>query len=165
MAKFADIEHEIENVLDSFSDAEMTPEQQAAVDAYIAELSSAEADKIDAFCRFIRMKTATAEAKKKEADRLAASAKSDLNSVAYLKTRYLQTMQEHGLQKVKGNAYALSIRTAESVQIDDEKALPAEYITEKITVSPNKLMLKDALKSGIEIPGARLATSYSLQAR
>ena len=100
-----------------------------------------------------------------EAKRLAARAKAAENRINYLKMRYLQIMQQHGLKKIAGKVYTLSVRETPVVQIDDEKLLPEQYMTEKVTASPNKQLLKDALKSGVAIPGARLATSYSLQAR
>lgn len=160
--KFEDIQAEIDNVLDVDTES-LTPEQIEAFDAYLADLAAAEADKIDSFCRFIRMKLASAEAKRAEARRLAQSADSDENTAKYLKTRYLEIMQQHGLKTVRGGAYKLSIRATPYVQIVNFDELPKEYITEKITQSADKLRLRDDLKTGKAIPGATLGQSFSLQ--
>lgn len=157
-----DIEHEIENVLSIDAEQEQTLDEDA-INAYLEELATAEADKIDGFCRFLRIKAASAEAKKAEAKRLLASAQSEENSVSYLKMKYLQVMQTHGLQKVKGAAYKLSIRATPVVQIEDMAALPKEYLVEKVTTTPDKLRLRDDLKSGMTIPGAKLGQNFSLQ--
>jgi hypothetical protein len=74
-------------------------------------------------------------------------------------------MQRHGLQKLAGNVYAVSIRETPVVRIEDEKAIPAEYWVEKIERSVSKTAIKDAIKAGQEVPGACMAESYSLQVR
>ena len=45
-----------------------------------------------------------------------------------------------------------------SVEIIDEKAIPASYITIKTETVINKNPIRDDLKKGIEVPGARLIT-------
>lgn len=162
MPSFEDIQAEIENVL-SVDDGTLFEADSAMVDAYLEELASAEAGKIDAFCRYIRMKAAAADAKREEAGRLMESARSDENTINFLKMRYLMVMQRHGLQKISGSAYKVSVRSCDIVQITDEKALPQQYITEKVTTAPDKVALRDALKNGEAIPGAQLAKSYSLR--
>jgi hypothetical protein len=43
--------------------------------------------------------------------------------------------------------YKLSYRKSESVEITNENALPKEFIKEKITTTPDKVAIKDALKN------------------
>ena len=118
--KFENIQSEIDNILD-LDASEMTPEQQASVDAYLEELAGQEAGAVDGFARYIRMKIAMAAAKREEAQRLMQSARSDEGSANYLKMRFLQVMQARNLTRVKGNAYKVSIRSTPVVQILTKK--------------------------------------------
>ncbi len=164
MPSFSDIQDEISSML-SIPDEDLTPEQRAAMSAYLDELAGQEADKVDAFGSFIRVESARAEACKKEAQRLANKAKTAEGRIAYLKHLYLCTMQSNGLKKVQGGAYTLSIREADSVDVTDVTSLPDIYIRRKETVEPDKVVLREALKGGIEIPGAVLVKTQSLQVR
>lgn len=159
---FAQIQEEIAGMLD-IPDEELDDGQRLALDAYLNELGSQEQDKIDAFGNFIRIEAARAEALKVEAARLASKARTASNRIAYLKQRYLDTMQRNGLQKVRGQIYALSVRATDIVSITNQDALPQQFIRVKTTVEPDKVALKAALKAGQEIPGAALSQSFSLQ--
>ena len=164
MPKFSDICDEISSML-SIPDEDLTDEQRAAMDAYLNDLAGAEADKVDAFGQFVRLESAKADACKKEAQRLANKAKTAEGRISYLKHLYLCTMQSNGLKKVQGGAYTLSIREADSVDVTDVSVLPDMYIRRKESVEPDKTVLKEALKGGLEIPGATLVKTSSLQIR
>lgn len=162
--KLRDIENEISSILD-LDEADLTEEQLAALDGYLAELAGQESDKIDSFAQFIRLQSERASALDAESKRLARRAKSIERSINYLKGTYLGTMQEHGLKKVQGNVYSVSIRATPVVRIDDEAKVPLDYWTIKETRSVNKTAIRDAIKLGAEIPGAAMGTSFSLQVR
>ena len=156
--KFEDIQSEIDNILE-LDGAELTDEQKQAVDEYLDALALQEADAVDGLCRYIRHLAAEAKAQREEARRLAASAASKENSLNYLKAGLLVSMRRRGIEKVKGNAYKASIRKTPVVQIDDED----EYKRTTVTVAPDKIAIRDALKIGATVPGARMATSETLQ--
>ena len=164
MPKLSDIELEITNVLD-VDESELNEEQVAALDGYLEELAGQEKEKIDGFAQFCRLQSERISALEAESKHLARRAKSLERGMNYLKVSYLSTMQRHGLQKLAGNVYAVSIRKTPVVRIEDEKAIPAEYWTEKVERSVSKTAIRDALKQGQEVPGACMAESYSLQVR
>ena len=164
MPKLSDIELEITNVLD-VDESELNEEQFAALDGYLEELAGQEKEKVDGFAQFCRLQGERISALEAESKRLARRAKSLERGMNYLKISYLATMQRHGLQKLNGNVYAVSIRKTPVVRIEDEKAIPNEYWVEKVERSVNKSMIKDAIKAGQEVPGACMAESYSLQVR
>lgn len=164
MPRFSDICDEISSML-SIPDEDLTDEQRAAMSAYLDELAGQESDKVDAFGSFIRVESARAEACKKEAQRLSNKARTAESRISYLKHLYLCTMQSNGLKKVQGGAYTLSIRESDSVDVTDVTALPDMYIRRKESVEPDKTVLKEALKGGLEIPGATLVKTSSLQIR
>ena len=164
MPKLSDIELEITNVLD-VDESELNEEQFAALDGYLEELAGQEKEKVDGFAQFCRLQGERISALEAESKRLARRAKSLERGMNYLKISYLATMQRHGLQKLNGNVYAVSIRKTPVVRIEDEKAIPAAFWTEKVVRSVSKTAIKDAIKAGQEVPGACMAESYSLQVR
>jgi len=162
--RFKDIEEEIRNMLE-ISD-ELTPEQQKEMDAYLNELAGQESDKIDAFAAFIREETARSLYFKEESNRLAQKAKTAEERIGFLKNRYLGIMQTNGVSKIKGNAYTISIRKIPHVVVDENAELDALYmriIPEKR--EPDKVVIREALKGGVVIPGCRLEQTDSLQIR
>ena len=162
--KLSDIENEIANVLD-LDEAELTEEQRVALDGYLAELAGQESAKIDSFAQFVRLQAERASALDAESKRLARRAKSIERSLAYLKGSYLGTMQDHGLKKVSGNVYTLSIRSTPVVRIDNESAVPAQYWREKVERSVDKVAIRDAINNGLDVAGASMGESISLQVR
>lgn len=149
----------------SIPDDELTPEQRSAMDAYMDELATAEQNKVDGFGQFIKLQSALAEACKEEAKRLAAKAKSAESRLAYLKELYITSMRNNALKKLAGNAYTISVRESDIVAVEDVGALPEIYQRVKTIVEPEKAMIKEALKDGLEISGCRLVKNYSLQVR
>lgn len=165
MPTFEQIQSEITSML-SIPDDELTPEQRAAMDAYMDELARAESDKVDGFGQFIKLQFALADACKEEAKRLAAKAKAAESRLAYLKELYITSMRTSGIKKISGNAYTISVREADAVAVTVQvETLPEIYRRTKITVEPEKTLIKEALKGGLNIPGCALVKTYSLQVR
>lgn len=174
LPSFEAIQSEIQNILETYDSTDndlgeysltLNEEQQAELDAYLEMLGTQEAEKVDGFAQFLRMSEAQQAALKAEADRLAKRAKSLENTRNYLKMRYLQVMEDHGLKKVSGSTYTLSRRATKCVQIINEKDIPDELWREKVTREPAKQDIIALLKSGQEVPGCQLAESVSLQVR
>jgi hypothetical protein len=72
--------------------------------------------------------------------------------------RYVMT--KHGIDRLKGNLFSASLRPGvESVELSDGATIPAEFCTVvPAQLKPDKAAIKKAIKSGAEIPGARLVT-------
>ena len=174
LPRFAAIQAEIQNILETFDNYEndlgeysmqLNDEQRAELDAYLEMLGTQEAEKVDGFAQFLRMSEAQQDALKTEADRLIKRAKSLENTRNYLKMRYLQVMEAHGLKKVSGSTYTLSRRATKCVKIVDASIVPAGVKREKTIVEPDKRIIIALLKDGQEVPGCQLAESVSLQVR
>lgn len=67
---------------------------------------------------------------------------------------YLLAHVDQG-EKFSNHAITISTRRSEAVEVD-ENLLPKLYMREKITYSPDKEALKQDLKQGADIPGAKL---------
>jgi ribosome-associated translation inhibitor RaiA len=67
-------------------------------------------------------------------------------------------MERAGIQKVQGADYTLSCRAIKpSVRIVNEDDLPEDYWREKVSRSPDKTTIKQALDDGYDVPGAALS--------
>ena len=68
-----------------------------------------------------------------------------------------------GGEKFVTDECAVSFRKSTAINVLDEAVIPAAYMTEKVTRSPDKAAIKAAIKSGIEVPGAALVDNLSVQ--
>jgi hypothetical protein len=102
-----------------------------------------------------------------EADFVESHAKELLNRVKAARRRsewlkqYLSShMAACGITEIKSDdgtfKASLSIGRDESIEIFDEAQLPADYMAEKTTITPDKTLIKKAIKDGFEVPGAKL---------
>ena len=72
-------------------------------------------------------------------------------------------MQEYGIEKIETATLKLSFRKSEAVNITDERLIPDDFLITKTVVDISKTKIKDALKVGIDVPGAELVTRQNLQ--
>lgn len=109
--------------------------------------------KIENVACWIKNLTADALAYKAEKEAFAEREKKALKKAEELKAWIAGAL---GGQKFSTWRCAVSFRKSEAVEIEDETLLPPELKTEKITYTPNKTAIKEAIKAGQEIPGAQL---------
>ena len=62
----------------------------------------------------------------------------------------------------KGNTFKAHIRSTESVEITDESLLPDAYKQKTISYTPKKKEIKQAIKDGKKVDGARIITKESV---
>lgn len=133
--------------------------QADALHAVEAEAS----DKIEATALYLRELDAEAKAAKEEADRMIARVKSMQKRSDYLKAMLLEAL--HATGKVKTGRVTVSIRTTKAVQINQEQAIPEAFTTKKITISPNKVLIKETFSAGGCVPGCELIERESVSIR
>ena len=80
-----------------------------------------------------------------------------------LKNNLTNAMQEFGITEMKGRTIKLSFRKSESVDVYNVDALPDEFKRTKVTVEPDKIAIKEALKNGEVVEGATLSIKDNLQ--
>lgn len=68
-----------------------------------------------------------------------------------------------GITNISGIYANISFRKSEETVIDNQDLLPAEYIVEKTTYSPDKVKIKAALKAGKEVQGAHIEEKQNIQ--
>jgi hypothetical protein len=84
----------------------------------------------------------------------------------YLKDKMIEFMQATGQKSANAGTFKLTMRENKSCEITNESEIPLEYLREiPAKYEPDKKSLLAALKSGAEISGAKLKTSYSVTAK
>jgi hypothetical protein len=139
-------------------DGELTPEVEAALDTWFAELTGELTDKIDAYAALIREWTLRAAARREEMERLAQRVKADENAAKRLKERLKWYLESRGQGKIETKRFRVAVaknggKLPLDVSVPPEQ-LPMEFQAIKIIV--NEPTLRHALETGCEVPGARL---------
>jgi len=121
-------------------------------------------DKADGYAKVDKELAKDEKALKDEASRLSARAKSISNNRKILKQYLQEAMETTGKTKIKTNEFTIYIQNnPESLKLIDESKIPA-YLT-KTDIVPDKTRIKELLKKGKDVPGAKLSASSSLRIR
>lgn len=120
-------------------------------------------DKADNIAAWIDDLTNAAKRKKEKADEWKESAKEDLKKADSLKHYLIQELTHAGKKKMETDRFLLSTRKNNpSTVIDDATLIPDTFKTTKATESIDKTAIKEAIKSGEDVPGAHLQASQSI---
>jgi alanine dehydrogenase len=98
-----------------------------------------------------------------EIERLKGLKNSRLKTIERLETTVSNAMQLHQINKLETPTLKISFRKSESVEIDDESAISFAYLKEKITYTIDKKAIKEAIKKGEVVIGARLQINQNIQ--
>lgn len=161
-----DIDHKIIEIIENgFVIDEETGEffdSPEAVGAKLEELEFDRTAKIENIALYIKNMESLVNSIKAEekllADRRRAREKRIESLKGYL-TASMMAANENGIETSK---VCLSFRKSESVVVN-EAILDKQYLTEKVTYSPDKTAIKKALKDGATIDGAYIETKQNLQ--
>lgn len=114
--------------------------------------------KIENTCLLIKNLTAEAVALKAEKEVLGNRQKTAENRAASLK-KYLQGFLQG--EKFKSTRAVVSYRNTESVSVTDIKQIPESYLR-YADPTADKVAIKEAIKAGIDIPGAEIVKNTSM---
>ncbi len=154
------VEEEISNVL---AVVEELPEGKLPIAyEYVEELVHKEMEAIDGIARAIRKRQAELEFLKSEESRLRTRRQSAEKRLSEFREFLTTVFQQHEIQQIKSKTTTAYLRKSESVFVEDVSLLPSEYVQSIIDFVPQKTLIKDALKSGQEVPGAKLNKRYTL---
>lgn len=105
--------------------------------------------------------------KQAEAD-MAARRKALETRATYLRTYLLENMQATGITRIECPQFVLSVRdNPVAVDVFDAAQIPTSFLRqpEPPPPAPDKAAIKDALKAGLDVPGARLTRSQRLEVK
>ena len=121
-------------------------------------------DKVISTAYVIKNNDADIETISNEIRRLQKLKQTKANANERLKGYIKDNMLQLDKTKIKGDLFNVSVRNnAESVEILNESALPEDAF--KVTRTPDKTAIKEALKNGHDVDGAVLKRTQSLQIR
>jgi DNA-binding transcriptional regulator YhcF (GntR family) len=121
------------------------------------------AAKADATCWVIEHLRGQAAYRQQQAKRLTELSRSDASRADALEDSLVLvlTRLQPKATRFSFPNHELSSRKSQAVEIDDEDALPPEWLALKTTSQPDKAAIKEALKAGHLIPGAQLVSRRS----
>lgn len=119
-------------------------------------------EKIENCIKVIQNKKARVEAYKTEIKRLQDLKTSEEKAVERIKSSVSEAMRLTKHDKLETALFKVGFRKSKAVVVDEDK-LPKEY--QIVSYKPDKKTLKELLKSGKEIEGARLEERRSLNIR
>jgi len=162
MATLYEIQNDLLNLFDQIEEAEgeITKEQSEQLEIAEGQLES----KSIAYYSIIKKEEGTITSIDEEIKRLTAMKKRSNTLITNLKGRLLNAVNLFGDEK-KGlivGLHTFKKRKSTSVTVEDSDLLPEAFIIEKLTKSPDKKAIKEAISSGEEVTGATLTTNYSL---
>ena len=120
-------------------------------------------DKAEAVACYIKSLDAEAKALKEEIENLNARMKSKQNYSEKLKDYLSFCMESTQVERIETPKVNLYFRNSSKVVVDDEAAIDEKYIVTKTTTSISKSAIKDDIRSGLEVTGAHVETTRSLQ--
>lgn len=134
-----------------------------SVGARLDKLEIDQKTKFENLALYIKNITADAEAIRNEEKTLADRRRVLENQAERLKAYLTMNLQMAGFEKFETPRCKMSFRKSTSVEIDENANIPKDYVTIKVTETPNKKMITDAIKEGELIDGCRLVEKYNLQ--
>ena len=138
---------------------ELTPELEQALLINQDQLQS----KAGNYAKVIANIQSDADAIDAEIKRLKAMKETKDRAVNRLKEALREAMLVSGIDKIEAPLFKLSLRRSEAVEVDVVEALPTDFVTRKVVVTADKVSIKEAIKRGENITGARIVENFSLQ--
>ena len=153
------ISKEMQEIASQLEEGELTPELENSLIISQNELQ----EKAINYGYAIKSAEDDVTAINEEIKRLQAIKTSKTTAIDRMKEAISNAMQLHGIEKVTSPTLNLSFRKSESVEVDNISQLNARFLSEKVTVSADKTRIKEAIKQGENVEGARININYNLQ--
>ncbi len=138
---------------------ELTPELEEAL---IINQDQLQAKAVN-YAKVIANYQAESDAIDQEIKRLKAMKDSREQKIEWLKESVKKAMLVSGIEKVESPLFKLSVRRSEAVEVDMVEALPNAFQNVKNVVTADKVAIKEAIKRGENVTGARLVENFNLQ--
>ncbi len=148
--------------LDTLTDPEMDIPIEAVLDTLEAMEGELQ-DKAVNVAKFMKNMEATIQAIKEAEAQMAKRRRAFENRVKWIKGYLKDNMEACDITKIESPWFRLAIqKNPAAVEITDEDAIPEKFREEVVTVKIDKTAIKNVLKAGQEVPGARLLNGTRL---
>lgn len=125
----------------------------------LSELQMQREEKLEGVALWIKNLKADAAAYKAEKDAFAEREKAAKDKAEKLSQWLAGALNG---EKMTTNRVAVSFRKSEAVEVDEE-SVPKKWFTKKITFAPDKIRIKEAIKSGHKIKGCSIVEKQNIQ--
>ena len=159
MANLYEITREALELASLLETEELTPELESALVINQEQLQV----KAGNYAKVIANIQSDADAIDNEIKRLKAMKESKERAIDRLKSAVKNAMLVSNIEKIESPLFKLSIRKSEAVEVDIVEALPGAFINVKNVVTADKVAIKEAIKRGEYVIGARLIENFNLQ--
>jgi hypothetical protein len=159
MANLYEITSEALELASLLETEELTPELEAML---VINQEKMEV-KVNNYAKVIANIQSDSEAIDQEIKRLKAMKESKDRAITRLKDAVRQAMLVSAIDKIESPLFKLSLRRSEAVEVDIVEALPSQFVNVKNVVTADKVAIKEAIKRGENITGARLIENFNLQ--
>jgi hypothetical protein len=140
------------------AEGEITPE----IEKSLAELTKDLANKVDNYEMLMKGLEARTELFRMQSQRFTKAAISIDNLIERLRDNIKIAMTHMNVTELQGNFIKWKLSSSNSkLVIDDQSLIPEKY--KKVEISIDKAKVKDALKDGETVPGARLEVGVTLR--
>lgn len=154
--------YEITESLKELADMSEVPDMAVAVRDTLEAVEGEFNDKAVSVAHFIRNLDSDVEAIDNEVKRLNDRKKALKTKQESIKDYLRENMEATGIKKIECPLFSIScVAGRDVVTINDEAALPDDYVEVKSEVKPVKATILKALKEGVEVPGASIIKSKS----
>jgi seryl-tRNA synthetase len=138
---------------------ELTPELESALVINQEQLQA----KASNYAKVIANIQSDADAIETEIKRLKAMKESKERAITRLKDAVRDAMLVSAIDKIESPLFKLALRRSEAVEVDVVEALPIEFKNFKEVITADKVAIKEAIKRGEFVMGARLIENFNLQ--
>jgi hypothetical protein len=154
-----EITHEAQYLAALLETEELTPELEELLVINQEQLQA----KAGNYAKVIANIQGDSDAIDAEIKRLKAMKESKDRAVTRLKDALKNAMMVSGIDKIESPLFKLSLRRSEAVEVEVPEALPIDWQVKKVTITADKVAIKQAIKEGNAITGARIIENFSLQ--
>lgn len=153
------IQTEYQQIADALTTGELTPEleQALAITEHELEVKSVNYSFV---IKDINDEISIINA---EIDRLKDLKKVRENALERLKNNISNAMQLFQVDEIKTPLIKINFRKSEAVEVDNMALLDAKFLNEKVTITADKMAIKEAIKNGEDVNGARLVINNNIQ--
>lgn len=160
-----ELAHDYRATADKLADLDLPPE---VIEDTLESMSGDLEAKATNTAMLIRNLEASAAAIKEAEAQMAARRKAVENRVARIKDYLLANMMVAGIQKIECPYFKLAVRdNPPSVEVYEPGLVPAEFMRQPEPPPPavDRTAIKEAIKSGREVPGCKLTVGKRLEIR
>ena len=165
--KFHELTEELEKAYEEFYNSvdQETGEVDDEARKNLMDIKLAWNEKVIATAEFIKRIRADEEAYKAEIERMVKEKKALERKEEFLKDLLNANMVAAKVQKFEDVTCKISYRKSEKVEVENLDLLPEEFKVSVTTINPDKNAIKEAIKAGQEVNGAKVVECMNLQVK